>query len=215
MLPSDLSTSFGASHSLSLIQNKSAFSVRQKRELLEVFTGFEPKSKYEISTTDGETVAFAVEISKGFLGFLMRLSLKAARPFTIQAVTGTGELLFKAVRPWTWFFARMEVFNGAGALVGTIQRRFHLLRRYDVTAADGRFVGQLQGPLFKPWTFRLMRDEVEVGKITKKWSELLKEAFTDADNFGVELGASLNGDDRLILLGATFLIDAAHFENKG
>ena len=55
----------------------------------------------------------------------------------------------------------------------------------------------------------------EVGKISKQFGGILREAFTDADTFGVEFPPTGMGSDvRKILLGATFLIDFVHFENN-
>jgi hypothetical protein len=47
--------------------------------------------------------------------------------------------------------------------------------------------------------FEIRDDSKEYGKITKKWSGLLKEGFTDADNFGVTFPN----------------VDFVHFEDKG
>ena len=67
-----------------------------------------------------------------------------------------------------------------------------LLARFDIMDADGNVALIIEGP----WcTFSCGGDvefkvltpdgETEVGKISKQWSGLLKEAFTDADNFGI------------------------------
>ena len=52
----------------------------------------------------------------------------------------------------------------------------------------------------------------EHGKITKKWSGLFKEAFSDADNFGVTWPAQWDAKFKSLMLGAVFLIDFIHFE---
>ena len=48
-----------------------------------------------------------------------------------------------------------------------------------------------------------------------KWSGLTLEAFTDADKFGVTFPADWDTSVKAVFLGAVFLIDFAHFENKG
>ena len=50
--------------------------------------------------------------------------------------------------------------------------------------------------------------------ITKKWSGLGKEMFTDADHFGVEFPERADIALKAVLLGAVFLIDFAHFEDN-
>jgi hypothetical protein len=54
--------------------------------------------------------------------------------------------------------------------------------------------------------------ETEVGKISKQWSGLLREAFTDADNFGISFPMDLDVRMKAVLLGAMFLIDFMFFE---
>lgn len=50
-------------------------------------------------------------------------------------------------------------------------------------------------------------DEVSrIGKITKQWSGCVKEAFTDADNFGIQFPLDLDVKMKAVMLGACFLI---------
>ncbi len=52
----------------------------------------------------------------------------------------------------------------------------------------------------------------QVGKISKHWSGIAREAFTDADNFGVSFPMDLDVRMKATLLGALFLIDFMFFE---
>ncbi|XP_077536269.1 phospholipid scramblase 2-like [Haemaphysalis longicornis] len=47
---------------------------------------------------------------------------------------------------------------------------------------------------------------VAVGTITKKWSGLVKEYFTDIDNFGVSFPMDLDVNMKATLLATTMLI---------
>ena len=46
----------------------------------------------------------------------------------------------------------------------------------------------------------------KVGKITKQWSGLMREMFTDTDYFGVTFPMDLDVNIKAVLLAATFLI---------
>lgn len=48
--------------------------------------------------------------------------------------------------------------------------------------------------------------ETQVGKITKQWSGLVREMFTDSDHFGVTFPIDLDVKMKAVLLGALFLI---------
>ena len=52
----------------------------------------------------------------------------------------------------------------------------------------------------------LTNDDQEVGKITKQWSGLAREAFTDSDNFGISFPMDLDVRCKATLLAAVFLI---------
>lgn len=46
----------------------------------------------------------------------------------------------------------------------------------------------------------------EVGKISKQWSGLMREMFTDADFFGINFPMDLDVRMKAVMLGACFLI---------
>ena len=118
-------------------------------------------------------------------------------------------------RPWRWIFSRLDVIDASGRPLGSIQQRFAVLaKRFSVLDPSGAELAILHGPMFRPWTFRVLVGEQEVGKITKEWSGLLNEAFTDADTFGVQFSPAMNPQLRSLVLAATFLIDFLYFEDR-
>lgn len=187
--------------------------VNQQKEWGEILTGFETKNRYAISDVSGSRLYLAAEEAGSTL---LRWFLKASRPFTVTVLTAEGQVVLRVMRPFRFYFHRAEVVDSQGQSLGVIERRFSLLRRiYSVLGSSGKEEFQLFGPLLHPWTFQIRNDGVEYGKITKKWSGLLKEGFTDADNFGVAFPAEWDVKLKALFLGAVFLIDFVHFENKG
>jgi hypothetical protein len=49
-----------------------------------------------------------------------------------------------------------------------------------------------------------------VGKISKQWAGLLREAFTDADYFGITFPMDLDVKMKAVMIGACFLIVSCH-----
>ncbi len=187
--------------------------VQQNKEWGEIITGFETKNSYTVSDKTGRQLYLAAEED---VSMLLRMFLKALRPFKLHIVNPDGTPVLLLNRPFRFYFHKMDISDSTGRHLGTIQKRFSVLRRiYSVMDSSGQEVFTLFGPILHPWTFLIKRGERELGKITKKWSGLLKEGFTDADNFGVMFSSSLNVDQKSLLLGAVFLIDFVHFENKG
>ena len=54
----------------------------------------------------------------------------------------------------------------------------------------------------------------QIGKISKQWTGLAREAFTDADNFGVNFPMDTAVKNKALLIGAVFLIDFMFFEKS-
>ncbi len=197
---------------LVVLEQAEGMMVQQKRELTEVFTGLETKNRYVVTDMQGNAIWFAAEVGTGFLS---RNFLKNSRPFTIEVRDPTGQPVMTLNRPWRWFFHEVSMYDPAGALLGTVKRRFNWVRRvYDVLDENSRPIFELFGPILHPWTFQVRRDGQEVGKISKKWSGLAKEMFTKADNFGVTFPPGVPVDQKQVLLGAVFLLDFAHWEQE-
>ena len=45
-----------------------------------------------------------------------------------------------------------------------------------------------------------------IGKISKQWTGFVREAFTDADNFGIQFPLDLDVKMKAVMIGACFLI---------
>lgn len=196
--------------------------VRQKRNLMETFTGFEARGRFAVYTEQGGFTAGFAEHGEGAGAFLARWFLKASRPFTMGLYPSEhpNQPVLELHRPWRWFFAHLELREaGTGRVIGRIQQRFSLLRkRLDVQAPDGRVVARLTGPLLKPWTVLVEvgpeSNPREVGRIEKKWGGFLKEAFTDADTFLVTLPPPSDPQLRQLVLAAAILVDFLWFEHR-
>lgn len=192
--------------------------VRQAREWLEVFTGFEKANRYAIHAESGAIAGMAIERSEGTGAFFARWFLQANRPFTMGVYGGEAPQteLFTFRRPWTWFLGRIHVEDAQGRPLGTVRQRFTILRRkLDVEDASGRLRARYVGPLLKPWTFLMLapEGERELGRVEKKWGGFLEEAFTDEDKFLVTLPQ--DPELKPLALAAAILIDFKWFERKG
>lgn len=200
---------------LAIVERTSEIHVVQRRELVELL-GFETRNKYSIEA-DGVPFAFAAEQGKGGLAFLARWFLGHYRRFEIHFFDAARSLVLRAVHPFRWFLQRLDVHAADGALLGSIQQRFAIFyKAFDVLDPQGRVLLSVRSPIFRPWTFSLTRYDQEVARIEKKWSGLLREAFTDADRFRILfLAPDLGLDERTLSLAAAIFVDLLYFENRG
>lgn len=187
--------------------------VQQEVEQLEVFTGFETANRYRVLTVEGDTLLYASEES----GWLGRQFLGKHRPMTLHVVDGDGNPVLTASRSFFWFLSHLHVEDGEGNPVGSLHRRFGILKRkFTVEDASGQILAQVEGPRFRPNTFMLYRQGKEVARITKQWSGIAREAFTDADTFRVQMDTGATDQAFALMVLATALaIDLDFFEGKG
>jgi uncharacterized protein YxjI len=201
------------SNALVSIEQANELFVVQRRELAELF-GFETRNKYSIELGDTQ-LAFAAEQGKGGLAFLARQFFGHWRRFEVAFFDSFRSPLMRATQPFRWFFQRLEVALESGRPLGALQQRFGFLyKRFDVLDPSGRVSMQVASPFWRPWTFSFQRDGREVARIEKKWSGLLREAFTDGDRFRIAFVEPLALDERLLLLAAAIFVDLRYFEHK-
>ena len=197
---------------MQLLQQANELVVVQKKEWGEILTELERRNKYRVFGADGQEMLRAQEVGGSFLS---RFFLRSWRPFRMVLSTPDDRTVLHLLRPFKLYFTEIQVADANGRHLGRVQRRFSFLRRlYSVFDAAGRETCQLYGPLLHPWTFEVRREGRTLGKIGKRWGGVLREEFTDADTFGISFPAGFDATTKAILLGATFLIDFAHFESS-
>uniref|UniRef100_A0A182V3N8 Phospholipid scramblase n=1 Tax=Anopheles merus TaxID=30066 RepID=A0A182V3N8_ANOME len=199
--------------------------VHQKVELLEAFTGFETANKYTVKNTLGQKVYWAMEDT----GCCNRMCCGAARAFDMKILDTYQNEVLHFNRPLRcsscWFpccLQTMEVTAPPGNVIGYVEQDWSILTpQFSIKNQNGETVLKISGPFC---TFSICGDvefEVlstngtQVGKISKQWSGLGREMFTDADHFGINFPMDLDVRVKATLLGALFLIDYMFFEKSG
>ena len=193
--------------------------IQQKKEWTEILTGLETCNKYEILSENAEPLGFVAEEGSGFRQFIKRMFLRAHRPFTISIFDKDQKPVIRVRRPWFWIWSSTFVEDPSGRPMGAINRRFKLLgRRFDILDSAGQLIAGVEAGLFRIWTFDLLdASGTKIGTITKKWSGLLKEVFTDTDRFVLLLDgptAPSNDDVKAAILGAALALDFDYFEDN-
>ncbi|XP_034106885.1 phospholipid scramblase 1 isoform X3 [Drosophila albomicans] len=199
--------------------------VKQKVELLEAFTGFETNNKFSIKNALGQKVYFAAEDND----CCTRNCCGPARPFDMKVFDNYQQEVIHMYRPlacsaccFPCCLQTMEVSAPPGNPIGSIEQEWSICSpSFRILNHLGDTVLRIEGPFC---TFSLCGDVEfnivsltgeKVGKISKQWSGLAREIFTDADFFGITFPLDLDVRMKAVLLGATFLIDAMFFEKSG
>ena len=151
--------------------------VRQEVERLEVFTGFETENRYSVMTPEGEPLFYAFEES----GFFGRQFLNTHRPLNLHVIDNDGQPILTAHRDFFWFLSHLHMRDSEDRPLGSLHRQFAVLkRRFTLEDPNGIAQAEVEGSLFRPNTFMFYKQGTEVARITKQWSGIMREAFSDA-----------------------------------
>ena len=188
--------------------------IKQRKEWGEVLTGWEARNRYHVRGGEGHTLVEAEEEGHGWLDAVMR-NLNPFRKISLECVTDNGIVALRLARPWTFWLTRADVYAWDQRVMGVLVQRFTWLRRVlEIQSTGGEVLARIEGPFFRPWTFLVQKDGLEVGAIRKRWGGVGRELWTDADTFTLELRPTLTCPRvRQMLLAATLLIDLTWFEN--
>ncbi|CAH1776139.1 unnamed protein product [Owenia fusiformis] len=207
--------------------------VHQQVELLEVVTGFETQNKYEIKNSMGQQVYFAQEES----GCCMRQCCGPGRGFTMHITDNLGQEVIRCRRPFKccagccWCASAeccaytLIVETPAGEVLGTVRQACSpWTPKFTIMDANDQTIFDVKGPCCIcvgpccTWDQEFVVTQPdsghEVGKVSKQWSGLVKEMFTDADNFGISFPMDLDVKIKAVMIGAVFLIDLMYFQKR-
>jgi len=199
--------------------------IQQKVELLEAFSGFETNNKYSIKNTMGQKIFSAKETSN----CCSRQCFGALRSFEMKLKDNSENEVIHLSRPlacnsccFPCCLQEMEVFSPPGNFIGSVNQQWSLCSpKFVVKDGAGETVLLIEGPfctfsMCGDVKFKVLSlDGQKVGKISKQWTGFVREAFTDADMFGINFPMDLDAKIKAVLIGACLLIDFMFFEKSG
>lgn len=198
--------------------------IKQKVEVLETLVGIETNNQYDVCNSMGQKVYLDAEdtdcCTRNWCG--------PNRAFELRIIDHSQQEVIHLSRPLRCscclcfcclMYVRVEA--PPGNLIGHVRQDWSFLRpAFTLESASERKLLKILGPVC---TTSILCHDVQfevlsvkggqrVGTISKQWSGLLREAFTDADTFGVLFPMDLDVKVKALLLAATFLIDYMFFE---
>ena len=183
--------------------------IRQRVEPLEMFTGFESANSYDVVDPSDNVIAHAAETTGG----MQRLFMGGGRFETIELRNLNGDMVLRLQEHFSFPFSTHRISDSAGQPWFQIKQRWAWFRRRFSIWGDGNPDMSVRGPMFRPWTFWVDEGSSQVGKISKRFSGIGTEMFTDADNFDIEfLSPIAHQEQRLRMLVMGFVVDLKFFE---
>lgn len=198
--------------------------VHQQLQVLEMLVPYEQQNRYVVKNSMGQFVFMAIEDSD----LASRCCCGNCRPFEMPLFDYRSVEVMRLFRPLRCTsclclccLQLMEVHAPPGTIIGSILQDISLLPRFSVLDSTGKAVLYIEGPfctsavccndvVFDIFT---RNGHVKIGTMSKNWSGVLREAFTDIDNFTVTFPIDLDVTLKAMLLAALFLIDFIFFES--
>jgi len=202
----------------SMFTNLMRIEVNQRHHLSEAILGFERKNFYNVTLfpADAGKGNWSIEEENvSGLSILGRNLFGLMYTFTMHMKDEAGNVVLRLHRKPRLYFHMLEAYDENGVEFGLVKRTFSFFHRVvSVTNPKARKLLRIVGPVWSPWTFYIYDGKKRVAVVSKKWTGLLKEAYTDADKFNLEFEEPLSGSKKRLSIAALMLIDSLYFEGK-
>jgi uncharacterized protein YxjI len=181
--------------------------INQKAKLVEL------TNEYRILDEEGNQMGFIREEGQSKARKALRFLTNVDQFLThkLAVYDATGERILEMVRPAKIMKSTVNISDGQGRPAGRIvQQNVFGKKRFALESPEGRELGGINAQNWRAWDF-VIEDAsgAEVGRITKKWAGILKEGFTTADNYILNITAPISPELRLIALASAAGVDLA------
>ncbi|CAG7717922.1 unnamed protein product [Allacma fusca] len=193
--------------------------LKQEVEIFDAIFGCNTKNKYKVKNSQGKIVY----VLKEETNCCTRNCCGSLGAFDLSIVDSEEREVIQLSRPPTcntcpcWLQV-LEVQSPPGTRVGSVVQEWNMCHpQFRVMDATGEIKFRIKGsgcPLFMCGSveFQILDGSNVVGKVSKKWSGLLREGFTEADNFGLSFPPEVDVRMKAVLLGALFLLHRMYFD---
>jgi len=176
--------------------------VKQKLKLIEL------RNEYAVLDQHGRQIGAVVQATQSPLAFLARVftSWDVALPVTLH-ILGPGAVPELIVhKPWfTW---RCQVSRPDGQPLGEITKQVRLGKaRFTLFDPRGAQLGEVRAHNWRAKDFSVLDGAGQpIARVTKKWAGL-RELFTDADTYVVEVSPAAADPLRSLAVATCLVID--------
>ena len=190
---------------MNAILNQNLFFVKEHAAM------FKASNSYDVLNPDTEQIILNCREEKpGFFTRILRFTnFDTSTPFHIEIKTPNGEKVLTIKKGISFFLSTVKVFDENEKLIGKFkQKLFSLKGRFDVFDAMDNYLCSLKSELIS-LDYRFIKNDVELALISKKWSGLQKELFTNADNYTLKINDQVPSNDsiRILIMAAVMCID--------
>ncbi|MEV6067319.1 phospholipid scramblase-related protein [Nocardia sp. NPDC052001] len=180
--------------------------VNQKVKLIEM------ANEYAVFDQQGRQIGAVVEVGQSALKKAVRFMSSYDQFMThkLEIRDGQGQTVLRVTRPAKVFKSRFVIEHGNGAPIGEIIQENMIGKINFSFVVNGQQIGGIRAENWRAWNF-MIHDHTgqEVARITKTWEGLLKNMFTTADNYVVQIHRQLPQPLLSMVVASGLAIDTA------
>ena len=177
---------------------------------------FKFENSYKVYNNKGNEISSVNQkLSLGQKALRLLLN-KNMLPFQLEIKDKSGNLQTSISRGWTFFMSTILIDDSKGNNIGSIKQKFKLFKpTFKIYNKTEQLVAVITGD-WKAWNFKINdSSEKQIGTINKKWNGAMKEIFTTADKYNVDLNSGYTDvSNKMAILSSAITIDMVLKENK-
>ncbi len=189
------------------ILSQNVLVVSQKAKLIET------KNEYEVFDGSGNEIGTIRELEQSKTKRAVRLLSGVDQFMThkLGVFEADGQPVCTLLRPAKLMKSKIKITDAAGSDRGAIlQGNVMGKKHFKLVNGEGSEIGSIDAENWRSWDFAIHdANGAEVGRVTKKWNGILKEGYTTADTYVLEIEGEVSDDLRLIMVASAAGLDVA------
>ncbi len=173
------------------------------------------ENDYKVYNKDGNHIG-AIKQKLSFTQKTLRLLVgKKMLPFKLEIRDNDDKLLSSINRGWYFFLSKITINDENDEPIGYIKQKFSLKPKFKIYDTSENQLATIFGD-WKAWNFTITdSSDNQIGKISKKWAGALKEVFTTADKYHVNIDSEIRDrNTKVVIISSAITIDMVLKENK-
>ena len=171
---------------------------------------------YQIYNDQGENIGSIKQKLSVGQKILSLLIGKPMLPFLLEIKNSDDQLEASISHGWTFFMSKIIIKNAQGDTIGSIKQKFKFFKpTFKIFNSSEVLIAEINGD-WKAWNFVITdASSNQIGSITKKWAGAMKEIFTTADKYNVNIEDNYSDmGNKIAILSGAITIDMVLKENK-
>ena len=181
--------------------------ISQKAKLIETM------DEYEVFDGAGATIGTIRELEQSMTMRAVRLFSDVDQFLThkLGVFDPDGQAVCTLLRPAKLMRSTIKITDAAGIERGEIlQDNVVGKKHFMLVNAGGQKIGSIDAENWRSWDFAIHdANGAEVGRVTKKWAGVLKEGYTTADTYVLQIESEVSDDLRLLMVASAAGLDVA------